>query len=180
MKNKTRFTFSIILAIMFIFTAFVTAGAVSGKDNAVSRFHSFDRKLLCISHRGDTALYPENSLEAVKSAFEKGADFVSVSLDKTKDGVFCLCERESLGNVCNAPYESLSEASFSEVSSYRLFDIYGNETEYRLTSLEALLKNTDSNDGLILDILPEDKDSVYDVLSENKALDRVIDRKSVV
>ncbi len=176
MRNKLRFTVSVILVLMLILCTFITAGAVSDKGTAVDKLYSYEQKLLCISHRGDTALYPGNSLRAVESALEKGADFVSVSLDKTKDGVFFLCERESLGNVCNAPFESLSELGSSEVSRYRLYDIYGKETDYQLISLEALIKETDSEDGIILDILPEDKDAVYDVLYKNKALDRIIIR----
>lgn len=153
-----------------------TSSAVSENEISVGKFYSYETKLLCISHRGDTAKYPENSLAAVKSALKKGADFVSVSLDKTSDGVFYLCERESLGNVCNAPYESLSEISSTEVESYKVFDVFGKETEYTLTSLETLLKNTDSEDGIILDILSEDKDAVYDFLLKNDALYRVIIR----
>ncbi len=176
MKNRMKFFISIIFVLVLIFATFITSGAVSEKESAVGKFYSFDQKLLCISYRGDTAEYPENSLVAVKSAFKKGSDFVSVSLDKTKDGVFYLCERESLGNVCNAPYESLSQIDSAEVNTYRLFDIYGKETKYQLTSLEELIKNTDNEDGIILDILSEDKDAVYDVLSENNALDRIIIR----
>lgn len=176
MKNRVRFFVGLMLVIVLASSAFLTVGAVLEKDTAISKFYSYDEMLLCISHRGDTVEYPENSLAAVESALKKGADFVSVSLDKTKDGVFCLCERESLGNVCNAPAGNLSELNFSEIEKYRLLDIYGKETEYRMTSLVELIKNTDSKDGIILDILPEDKDAVYDVLSENNALDRFVIR----
>ena len=145
-------------------------------EHCIDKFYSYETKLLCISHRGDTELYPENSLAGVKSALKQGADFVSVSLDKTSDGVFYLCERESLGNICNAHYESLSQISSYEISNYNTFDIFGNETKYKLTSFEELIKNTDGKDGIILDVLSEDKDSVYDFLVKNNALDRMIIR----
>ena len=103
-----------------------------------------------------------------------GADFVSVNLEKTADGVFYLCESESLGNVCNAPYESLSQMNSAEAEKYKLYDVFGKETEHKLTSLETLLKKTDSEDGIILDVKAEDKDAVYGVLAENDALYRVI------
>lgn len=170
---------------VFLYTVFVTvlisvfvfsSSAFGEKEIAVDKFYSQKEKLLCISHRGDTADYPENSLEGVKSALKKGADFVSVNLEKTSDGVFYLCEDESLGNVCNAPYESLFQMKSDEVIRYNLYDIYGKETEYKMTSLETLLNKTNSEDGLILDVKPEYKDEVYSVLKKNDALFRVIIR----
>ena len=176
MKSNNKFSAMIILVSLLCLFLSSSVSAVSKKGKSVDKFYSYNQKLLCISYRGDTAYYPENSLKGVKSALEKGADFVSVSLDKTSDGVFYLCERESLGNVCNAEAESLSQLKSDEVDNYRCYDVYGNETEYVLTSLDELLNNTDNNDGLILDVLSEDKDAVYEILKEKNALERVIIR----
>ena len=174
MSLNKKITSYILLVAVIICSTFFSAGALFEKEIAVGKFYSCEQKLLCISHRGDIENYPENSLEGVKSALKKGADFVSVNVAKTADGVFYLCEDESLGNVCNAPYESLAQMNSSEADNYVLYDIVGNETKYKLTSLEELLKETDSEDGIILDVKPEDKDVVYDVLSQNGALYRVI------
>lgn len=170
-KKIISFTLSLILIVSFIS---FNVGALFDKENATEKFYSYETKLLCISHRGDTALYPENSLEGIKSALKKGADFVSVNIEKTADGVFYLCEDESLGNICNAPYDSLSQMNSDEVDKYRLFDIFGKETKYKLVSLESLLDRTDSQDGIILDVKAADKDAVYGILKENKSLDRII------
>lgn len=174
MGLKNKLISSILLVAVIIFSSFFSAGAIFEKETALEKFYSSEQKLLCISHRGDTEFYPENSLEGVKSALKKGADFVAVNIVKTADGVYFLCEDESLGNVCNAPYESLSQMNAAEAEKYKLYDVYGKETEYKLTSLERLLEKTDSEDGLILDVKPEYKDGVYSVLSEHGALDRVI------
>lgn len=174
MGLKNKLISSILLVAVIIFSSFFSAGAIFEKETALEKFYSSEQKLLCISHRGDTEFYPENSLEGVKSALKKGADFVVVNIVKTADGVYFLCEDESLGNVCNAPYESLSQMNAAEAEKYKLYDVYGKETEYKLTSLERLLEKTDSEDGLILDVKPEYKDGVYSVLSEHGALDRVI------
>ena len=53
-------------------------------------------ELLCISFRGDTAEYEANSKEAVLSAFQKGADFVSVSIRKSDSGELVLCSENEL------------------------------------------------------------------------------------
>lgn len=167
-----------IAAVMFILScSFVVASAaVTEKEEALNKFYDEKRELLCISHRGDTAYYPENSLEGVLSALEKGADFVSVNVQRTSDGVFYICEDESLGNICNAPFESFSQVNSEDCTKYVLYDIYGKETVYKLCSLEKLLDETDSKDGIILDVKSEDKDAVYEILRNEKALSRVIIR----
>ena len=173
-KNKaiSYFFLTIIFTLCFIFSA----EASSENEISVGKFYSSQQKLICISHRGDTVNYPENSLEGIISALEKGADFVSVGIEKSSDGVFYLCESESLGNVCDAPYDSLSQVEAVKIDSYSLYDIYGNLTEYKMTSLNELLDKTDSTDGIILDIKAEDKDAVYDVLYRKNAVNRVIIR----
>lgn len=64
---------------IFIFSA----NAESENDNSF---------LVCISHRGNSAEYESNSLKAVVSAFDKGADFVSVNIRKAPDKEFVLCD----------------------------------------------------------------------------------------
>ncbi len=66
-----------ILSTSLLFSAFAVNGNGSG--------------ILCVSHGGDTALYETNTKEAVLSAFDKGADFVSVNIRKNADGELVLC-----------------------------------------------------------------------------------------
>ena len=54
-----------------------------------------DDGILCVSYRGDTAVYESNTLEAIISAFDKGADFVSVSVRKSADGKLVLCKENA-------------------------------------------------------------------------------------
>ncbi len=53
-------------------------------------------EVLCIAYRGDTALYDANSKQAVVSAFDKGADFVSVNVRKAEDGTLVLCSENAV------------------------------------------------------------------------------------
>ncbi len=54
------------------------------------------QEILCIAYRGDTALYEQNSEQAVLSAFEKGADFVSVNVRKAENGTLVLCSENAV------------------------------------------------------------------------------------
>jgi glycerophosphoryl diester phosphodiesterase len=54
---------------------------------------------LVIAHRGDSAEYPENTLDAIISAAEQGADAVEVDLRCSKDGVPYLFHDDTLDRV---------------------------------------------------------------------------------
>lgn len=67
----------LILSSGLVFSAFAAAENNSG--------------ILCVSHGGDTTIYENNTQQAVLSAFEKGADFVSVNIRKNADGALVVC-----------------------------------------------------------------------------------------
>ncbi len=52
-----------------------------------------------VAHRGDSANAPENTLAAVKSAIEKGADSVEVDAQLTKDSVVIICHDAMINQV---------------------------------------------------------------------------------
>lgn len=164
-----------ILSVVCILIVCLMLSSVAVSDNMdISKPVNIDGKnLICVSYRGDTAGFPKNSVEGILSAKSKGADMVSVSVLKTKDGVFVLCEDESLGNVCNAPYESIGEVMSEQLNEYNLYDSFGNLTEHRMSTAEELLNKTDSSLHLIFDIRWEDKDGIYELVRNAKALDRV-------
>lgn len=47
-------------------------------------------RAMAVAHRGDMESYPENSIEAIISAIRKGADFIEIDCELTKDGIFVL------------------------------------------------------------------------------------------
>ncbi len=132
---------------------------------------------MCISYRGDTAIYPENSLEGILSAEEKGADAVSVGVQKTSDGVFVLTQsNKKLSDVSDAPYASVNEITYNELQKYYLKDSTGALTAYRMVSLNQTIDVTDDDFIIIVDANWEDRDGIYDVISHFGAFDRIIIR----
>ncbi len=172
MKFNKKLTY-ILTFLILILTVCVPCSATSSVQPVTEVIAEPEGRIICISHRGDTENFPANSLEGVLSALGKGADMVSVNVEKTKDGVFVLCEDESLGNICDAPYENVEEVTFDELKNYSLYDNKGNLTEYKISTLEELLEGTEDIFPLILDINSEDKDAVYDLLKEKGELSRV-------
>ena len=86
MTKKIKSFLLVLLCLVLGGNFLLTAGAENEKIYS---------GILCISHRGDTAVYESNSQDAVLSAFEKGADFVSVNIRKTNDGELVLCDENA-------------------------------------------------------------------------------------
>lgn len=61
--------------------------------------------LMFIAHGGDTAEFDSNTAQAVVSAFNKGADFVSINIRKNAAGELVLCDR----NKAKAEGDSLAD-----------------------------------------------------------------------
>ncbi len=136
-----------------------------------------ENRITCISYRGDTALYPENSLEGVLSAEEKGSDGVSVGVQKTSDGIYVLTqENKKLSDVTDAPYESVSEITYDELQNYYLKDNTGAVTRYRMVSLSQTISLTGEDFIIIVDADWEERDGIYDLISHYGAFDRIIIR----
>lgn len=164
-------TFSILTIVTMLIIGFaISSYGISAEE----RFNSNREGLIAVSYRGDTENYPENSLEGVKSAFEMGAHMVSVGVVKTADGVFVLAENENPGNVCNTDKSSFSEITLEELESCYLYDNCGQLTDCRIATLKEALDNTVDSEILILDITPEMKDEVYELLLSEGAIDRVV------
>ena len=159
--------FTLILVLSLGFTAFA--------ENSQEHLNDNRNGLIAVSYRGDTENYPENSIEAILSAKELGADMVSVGVQKTKD-LLILADDENIRNFCNSESESISASYWDQdLENCYLYDNSGKLTECKVASLyDALMVAEDII--LILDIAPENKDTVYDVVKYYNATDRVIFR----
>lgn len=163
---RTFYILTLVLVLLLSFT--VTSFGISAEE----KFGNNRMGLISVSYRGDTEKYPENSLEAILSAKEIGADMVSVGVQKTKD-LLILAEDENIGNFCNSKSESISASYWDQdLENCYLYDNSGKLTECKVACLyDALTVAQDII--LILDIDSEDKDDVYDVVQYYGATDRV-------
>lgn len=164
--KRTLFTLAFIF--IFILNTVVFTSAITAEE----KIQNNRQGLIAVSYRGDTENYPENSIEAILSAKEIGADMVSVGVQKTKD-LLILAEDENIGNFCNSKSESISASYWDQdLENCYLYDNSGKLTECKVACLyDALTVAEDII--LILDIDPEDKDTVYDVVQYYDATDRV-------
>ncbi|MDD6807192.1 MAG: glycerophosphodiester phosphodiesterase family protein [Oscillospiraceae bacterium] len=69
-------------------------------EEIITSYANPNGRILSVANLGNPRLYPENSLEGIKSCIEIGVDIVSVTVQMTKDGQFVLLSSSSLSNMC--------------------------------------------------------------------------------
>lgn len=111
--------------------------------------NTYDGRMMVFVHRGDAEHYPENSLEAIISAYAMGADGCEVDVRVTKDGVPILYHDDSIAKKTNyneisgktidgitfPKSDNIADWTFKQVGYLR----YKN-TDYKIATLEEAIK----------------------------------------
>lgn len=109
--------------------------------------------IICVSRGGDTALYESCTKEAILSAFEKGADYVSVNVRKTEDGMFIICGADKTQKAGIALDEMLSLLGGDDVLildfEYELKDEIYSLIENENAFSSAILRINDSANSIV-------------------------------
>lgn len=170
--KKLRKTLFVILTIM---TALVCT-----LPSSAAQIQSFSEngKIMSVSHGGNRAEYPLNSYEAISSAYEIGADCVSVTVQATKDSVFVISKYDDLGKMHSAYKDVLiSENDFQSIQSVNLVNNSGAITSCTICTLADAIEVTKRYDRiLIIDNAWEKRNDIYSFLVDNNALENVIIR----
>lgn len=124
-------------------------------------------------HRGDWRNFVENTLEAVESCIEMGADIVEVDVWQTKDGVLVLMHDETVDRTSSG-VGRVADHTISEIRAMRLKDGLGNMTEYTIPTVEEVLLLAKDRTILNLDKADLYLDSVYDLLVKTNMVNQVI------
>lgn len=158
-----------ILSALIVF-ALISAFSVMAYAHDIVPFTA-DGKILSVSHGGDTMQYPKNSLEAIKAAFETGADFVSVDIRRTEDGKFALSDSDDLGAVSlEGKGMHISMLPLAQITLLHLTDKTANLSECLITDLSAALKVAVAYDkSLIIDGEWENREQIYSCICDNNA-----------
>ena len=144
---KRLMTFALLCAALFCF-AFAAAAADEGG-------------LVAVAFRGDTTDAPPNSIAAIEAAFDEGADYVSVSVQKTADGAFVLLEDRALPIQCDAEESNLSALTLSDVQALHLRNLNGTVSQEPVATLEDVLAAVQGKGGLILDNAWDERDALH-------------------
>ena len=170
MRNINRIIYILSLCILLSLAAIPSSAAAKDTRDIIA---DNSERVIAVSHRGDTALYPANSIEAIEAAALCGADAVSVAVNKTADGELVLCEDVTLSNICETTASSLDEITLEDLKKCRLYDNLGNVTEIYPVTLSEALESINGEIYLILDVKYEDVADVCAVIAKQGAFSQV-------
>lgn len=162
----------LLAAVLSALIITVTAFCVSAQE---IKPYSETGTVISVAHGGNWGEYRIYSKEAIESAFELGADCVSISVKKTADGKFVLTKDDDLGKLYT-PYKGklISEMTYDQVMSVRVTDTLGALTGDTLSSLDdAVDVAVRFNSILILDDCWDCRNELYSYLVDANALQYV-------
>ena len=103
-------------------------------------------------HRGGIVSgFPENSVESFENTLKHTPAFFEIDPRLTKDGVIVLMHDATLDRTTNGTGK-LSDYTWAELQQFRLKDMEGNVTDFRIPTLEAVIEWARGKTILNLDI----------------------------
>lgn len=102
--------------------------------------------MISLAHRGYSALYPENTMEAFKKAYEKGFDGVETDVHLTKDGEMVLIHDEKI-NRTSTGKGYVKDYTLEELRQFNYcYKSYGH---YDIPTLKELLEFIKGKDFVV-------------------------------
>lgn len=125
-------------SILAVFMILLLSGSIA--INGIQIYYrKIDTKILKIAHRGDIQGGVENSLEALESAKKKGADYVEMDIQLTRDNNFVVMHDYNLQRLTgrNARVRDLD---LSEIQNLTIFE---NGFKSRIPTFEEYIKRAE-------------------------------------
>ena len=125
-------------SILAVFMILLLSGSIA--INGIQIYYrKIDTKILKIAHRGDIQGGVENSLEALESAKKKGADYVEMDIQLTRDNNFVVMHDYNLQRLTgrNARVRDLD---LSEIQNLTIFE---NGSKSRIPTFEEYVKRAE-------------------------------------
>lgn len=166
MKKIQSKTGIILLCIMLLCTSLTVYAQIS-----LSKFP--DDKIMVVAHRADWREAPENSIQAIKRAIEKGVNMVEIDLALTKDNVLILMHDKTIDRTTTGK-GSPADYTLEEIKKISLKDGLGVPTEMKIPTLKEVLDITKDKIFINLDKAFDYFDIVYPMLKERKMFDQVL------
>jgi len=133
-----------------------------------------DRIPLICGHRGGAqSLYPENSIAGLEYVFSKMTAFFEVDPRLTKDSVVVVLHDATLDRTTNGTGK-LSDYTWEEIQKLRLKDKKGNLTEYRIRTLDEVMRWARGKTILMLDKKDVPLQMLYNIIKRNNAENGVL------
>lgn len=108
-------------------------------------------KPLIVAHRGLHTTLPENSLEAMRAAWDAGLQWTECDVHESATGPIFVLHDDTLDRTTEC-IGLVGDRIDAELDSCRLRDVAGTVTEYRLPRLSDVLHDMPAGKGLLLEV----------------------------
>lgn len=125
--------------------------------------------VLVVAHRADWRHHPENSLPAIRSAIELGADVVEVDVRRTKDGHFVIIHDTTLDRTTTGRGR-VADFTLEELRRLHLRDGAGSVTAEIIPTLEEALAAVRGRAVVNLDKSSEHPEEIFRIVEREDAL----------
>jgi len=129
--------------------------------------------VMVVAHRGDWRNFPENSVEAIRSAIKMGVDMVEIDIRKTKDGSLILMHDQSINRTTNGS-GNVTDKTLEELKSYKLINNIGDTTDFTIPTLNDALLECKGKIMINLDKADNYFDEIYPMLKETNTINQVV------
>ncbi|AWW35584.1 glycerophosphodiester phosphodiesterase [Streptomyces cadmiisoli] len=131
--------------------------------------HSRDAKILTAAHRGQWRDAPENSLPAIRAAFQHGAEIAEIDIQLTKDGVPVLMHDTTVDRTTNGSGR-VADLTLAQVKGLRLKEGLGGSqaavTDEQVPTLEEAMTLVKDRGLVNLDKGWPFREEIWHVLAE--------------
>ncbi len=129
-------------------------------------------KFVNYAHRGSSAYYPENTMEAFEAGLAMGANGIETDVQKTKDGVLVLFHDKTLERLTGERGE-ISDYTYKEISE---FSVKLGDKQGRIPTLDEFLTRFASEEIMLAIELKADgiESDVLELIGKHEAQQRTI------
>ena len=131
-----------------------------------------DKYVMVIAHRAAWRTFPENSIEAIRSAIKIGVDMVEVDIAKTKDGILILMHDDTVDRTTTGSGK-VTDLTYNEIKQLRLNNAMG-DTDYKVPTLMEALIEIKGKIMINLDRADEFFEEIYPMLKETNTIGQVV------
>ncbi len=126
----------ITLSFTLLFLSLV-ASAQSNLDSILNDFYNRPDRVLVAAHRAAHAVYPENSVAAMKEAIRLGVDIIETDIRETKDGVLIIMHDKTIDRTTTGK-GLVAEKTYAELQQvFLLHD--GKPTSEKIPTFKEVL-----------------------------------------
>lgn len=137
--------FGVIKKVVIIYVFINSIGTLMGQESIYEITKETlnnpkgNSKTLVAAHRGDWRSAPENSIQSLENAINKGVHFYELDVQLSKDSVLYLMHDKTLDRTTNKKGK-VSDYTFDELKTFYLRNGLGRVTQHTIPSLEDFMK----------------------------------------